>query len=146
MVAAVGLLSCAYASGEPSDRQTTTHAPTVSGAAGAAETGAGMEAAGAGWCAIEELLAAKCGRCHGAQTDHGAPFSLVTYADTRIENRKGEARFEAIAAAVMSDFMPPSFLALEPPVAALTGEERALLLDWCADGAPRGDAECAAAP
>jgi hypothetical protein len=52
-----------------------------------------------------------------------------------------------MASAVDSEYMPPQFLTLEPPVALLTADERATLLAWCSRGAPLiGSATCSAAP
>lgn len=98
------------------------------------------------WCAARAVLERNCQRCHGAKPSNGAPFSLVTYEDTQASNKKGKARFETIAQVVESELMPPTYLELEPPVAALPGEDRELLLAWCKQGAP-GDAsdDCAAA-
>lgn len=78
----------------------------------------------------------KCQRCHALEPEHGAPFSLVSYDDTQVLNGKGNPRYEQIAVAVSSDFMPPSFLVLEPEVEPLTAQELATLLAWCEQGAP----------
>lgn len=88
------------------------------------------------WCAARAVLERNCQRCHGAKPSNGAPFSLVTYDDTQASNKKGKARFEAIAQVVASELMPPTYLELEPPVAALQSEDRELLLAWCEQGAP----------
>jgi hypothetical protein len=89
------------------------------------------------------VLESKCQRCHGEELENGAPFSLVTYDDVRATNKKGKPRFEAIASALESELMPPSYLELEPPVLALQEDERALLLAWCEQGAPGdGSDEC----
>lgn len=89
-----------------------------------------------GWCGAREVLQQKCQRCHAEETQHGAPFALVSYDDTQVVNARGKLRYELIAAAVSSEFMPPSFLKVEPPVEPLTDSERAALLDWCERGAP----------
>jgi len=95
------------------------------------------------WCKVRVLLEIKCQRCHGVEPENGAPFSLVSYEDTQVENRRGRPRFEAIEAAVAGDYMPPSFIVLEPPVESLSESERELLLGWCASGAPNdSDGEC----
>jgi hypothetical protein len=90
-------------------------------------------------------LEQKCQRCHAEEPQHGAPFALVSYQDTQVVNAKGKPRYERIATAVSSDFMPPSFLTLTPPVEPLTDLERAAVLDWCDLGAPgpaEDDAPC----
>jgi hypothetical protein len=52
-----------------------------------------------------------------------------------------------MANAIDTEYMPPQFIDLDPPVALLTADERALLLAWCAQGAPlTGSATCTAEP
>ena len=120
-------------------------------AAGGAGDGAPVPAGGAesapDWCAARGVLEAKCQRCHGDPPDHGAPFPLVTYQDTQVVNRKGEARFTAIAAAVADGFMPPGFITLEPAVEPLTALEQELLMGWCsAGGLPTEEDACRRVP
>lgn len=91
------------------------------------------------WCAARDVLERKCQRCHSSEPEHGAPFALVAYEDTQVLNAKGKPRYEQIAVAVSSDFMPPSFLKLTPEVELLTEPERTTLLDWCEQGAPGSD-------
>jgi uncharacterized membrane protein len=105
-----------------------------SGAAGAAPDHAGERS----WCEVQRVLQAKCQRCHAASPEHGAPFPLVSYEDTQVVSAGGTARFSAIEKAVLDDFMPPGFIALEPPVLPLSDAEKQTLLDWCASGAPAG--------
>lgn len=96
------------------------------------------------WCAARRVLEAKCQRCHGAAPEHGAPFSLTSYDDTQVLGARDKPRFVAIESAVTSDFMPPTFIELEPPVEPLSAPERAVLLRWCSLGAPpapTGDCE-----
>jgi uncharacterized membrane protein len=98
------------------------------------------------WCEARDVLERNCQRCHGAKPSNGAPFPLVTYEDTQASNSKGKARFQTIAQVVESELMPPTYLELEPPVAALDRNDRQLLLTWCEQGAP-GDSsdDCAIA-
>jgi uncharacterized membrane protein len=129
LFAAVALcaLACAATPDAPSS-------PSVESSAGApADVSSSLLSS---WCAAREVLEQKCQRCHAEKTQHGAPFALVTYQDTQAVNAKGKPRYELIAAAVSSDFMPPSFLNVAPPVEPLTDLERAALLDWCDRGAP----------
>jgi hypothetical protein len=93
------------------------------------------------WCEIQAILGAKCQRCHGSPLAHGAPFPLLTYSDTQARDNKGHARFEQMANAIDTEYMPPQFIDLDPPVALLTTDERALLLAWCAQGAPLNGSE-----
>lgn len=99
------------------------------------------------WCAVQAVLQAKCQRCHQAPPLHGAPFSLISYADTQVLDSKGKARFERIASAVETDLMPAVFITLTPAVEPLTPNERATLLTWCAASAPlNGTENCPASP
>jgi uncharacterized membrane protein len=99
------------------------------------------------WCAARQVLATKCQRCHAAPPEHGAPFPLVAYDDTQVLSARGEARFVAIEAAVSKDFMPPSFITLEPPVDGLVEHERDVLLSWCrAGGPPAARGQCDGEP
>jgi uncharacterized membrane protein len=108
--------------------------PDVDSSAGApAEVSSSLPST---WCAAREVLQQKCQRCHAEETQHGAPFALVSYPDTQVVNARGKPRYELIATTVSSDFMPPSFLKVAPPVEPLTDLERAALLDWCDRGAP----------
>jgi hypothetical protein len=96
------------------------------------------------WCAARRVLEAKCQRCHGAAPEHGAPFPLTSYDDTQVLSARGKPRFVAIESAVSTDFMPATFIELEPPVEPLSEPERAVLLRWCSLGAPpapSGDCE-----
>jgi hypothetical protein len=62
-----------------------------------------------------------------------------------VQDSKGNARYEQMVSAVDSEYMPPQFLKLDPPVALLTADERATLLAWCSQGAPLiGSATCSA--
>lgn len=92
------------------------------------------------WCEARAVLVRSCQRCHGEEPSNGAPFPLVTYEDTQASNKKGKARFQTIAQVVESELMPPTYLELDPPVAALKSADRKLLLAWCEQGAP-GDAD-----
>lgn len=110
------------------------NATSVPSSAGA--TAEGEPEPASGWCSVQTVLVLKCQRCHGEETQQGAPFALVSYHDTQVVNAAGKPRYELIAAAVSSEFMPPAFLKLMPPVEPLMEPERAALLDWCDRGAP----------
>ena len=115
-----------------------------------ADDGASSSASSANdpsWCEIQAIFQGKCQRCHHTPLEHGAPFPLLTYGDTQARDGKDKARFEQIADAVDTQYMPPQFIALEPPVALLTADERTMLLAWCSQGAPLvGSATCSADP
>jgi uncharacterized membrane protein len=86
------------------------------------------------WCNVQRVLAQKCQRCHQDPPKNGAPFSLMTYEDTQVLDRAGTPRYERMYDAVESEFMPATFVKLDPPVAPLTDAERALLLEWASSG------------
>ena len=80
------------------------------------------------YCDIVPILAAKCERCHGNPPDHGAPFPLVTYADTQepspLPSDPERKRSADMLSAVESNYMPFMGLPLDPPVSPLTCQER----------------------
>ena len=84
---------------------------------------------------VDEVLAAKCRRCHGSPTRNGAPFALYTWSDTRRQHN-GQLVYERLGLAVKSGFMP-NLIPANPPVERLTDAEKKTLLDWVAAGAPR---------
>ena len=126
------LLACAAPAATSDDVATATGA----GGADGVTTPAGEP----DWCAARAVLRAKCQRCHGEPTENGAPFPLLTYADTQVADRNGTPRFEKMKDAVESDYMPPNFLKLDPEVEPLSAAERTLLLTWLS-GQPPLDAE-----
>jgi hypothetical protein len=104
--------------------------------------GNGTTGGGPSWCEVSQVLEAKCRRCHVGEGLNGAPFPLVTYADTQVENAVGP-RWERMWAMVEDDLMPPSDSMLNPPVAPLTADEKDLLLEWFATGAEQvGTSDC----
>lgn len=134
-------MACANASHEPvATHSSSSDNPSANAAAGQPHDGE-PAAPGPTWCEVRVVLENSCQRCHGPEPSSGAPFSLVTYEDTQAQNKKGTPRFEAIASALESELMPPTYLELEPPVAPLRAEDRALLLAWCEQGAPADAAE-----
>jgi uncharacterized membrane protein len=95
------------------------------------------------WCQVHTVLEDKCQRCHTDPPENGAPFSLLTYEDTQVTDGRGRPRFERMRDAVESEYMPATFVKLEPPVEPLTDNERAVLLDWVsAGGEPTGGTRC----
>ena len=90
-------------------------------------------------CKVDEVFASKCRRCHTIPPRHGAPLVFLTWDDTR-QDRMGQPLYSVIGRAVSSGFMPYRIEA-NPPVLALTPEEKRIILDWVAAGAPRQDCE-----
>jgi hypothetical protein len=93
-------------------------------------------------CAVDDLLAAKCRRCHTKPTRHTAPFALLTWEDTQ-ELLRDRPRFKVMEGAVRSGYMPYN-IAANPPVERLSDAEKQIIIDWVAGGAQR--AVCGAAP
>lgn len=97
-----------------------------------------------GFCDVDPILEAKCRRCHGDPTIHGAPFSLVGFEslDAEYPAGSGTPLPEAMVRAIESDFMPYRSSLIDPPVQDLTAEEETLLVSWLKAGAPRGTPTC----
>jgi len=93
-------------------------------------------------CAVDDVFARKCRRCHTVPTRHGAPLVFLTWEDTR-QDRQGLSIASIIGRAVRTGFMPYRMEA-NPPVLPLTDDEKKVILDWVDAGAPRGD--CGASP
>lgn len=90
------------------------------------------------YCDVAPILASKCQRCHTDPPEHGAPFPLLTYADTQepspLPDEPGRTRASDMFHAVESDYMPYKGVDLEPPVSQLTCQEKTTLLDWLGKG------------
>lgn len=90
-----------------------------------------------GFCDAFAVMQRKCLRCHGNPPANGAPFRLDSYDATQVRSRDGsQVRSDRMREAVLSGYMPPVKLLVEPPVEALTCEERTTLLAWLDEGAP----------
>jgi len=108
-----------------------------SGGAGAAPD------SGVRWCDALAVIQRKCQRCHRDPPENGAPFALLQYDDTQVVDRRGVVRYERMLDAIESDYMPATFLDLDPPVEPLDDVEKRLLLDWLTEGAePTGGTSC----
>lgn len=98
------------------------------------------------WCRVRQVIESRCQRCHGSPTSLGAPFSLVTYADTQRDHpaRTGESISARMAHVIRYQVMPPMTLPLDPPVTPLSELEKDLLLAWLEEGALAfGGEDCA---
>jgi hypothetical protein len=115
---------------------------TASCADSGADAGETQTEAGLTWCDVEPILEAHCQRCHTDPPANGAPFPLLTYEDTQA----GEPpRYERMGEVVSQDFMPPQWLAVDPPVEALPCSEKRTLIEWVEQAAPpppAGDEAC----
>ena len=92
-------------------------------------------------CDVAEVLKNKCQRCHLDPTENGAPFPLVSYSDTQADFF-GNIVVDRVKSAIETDFMPATFIMLDPPVETLTADEKKVVLDWIAAGAEPVDASC----
>jgi uncharacterized membrane protein len=102
------------------------------------------------FCGAYTIIHEKCVRCHSDPPTNGAPFALDTYAaiaaPSASRNDPERIMADRMFAAVESGFMPYTSLVLDPPVEALTCEERATLLAWLRAPSPPpagGEAACA---
>lgn len=86
-------------------------------------------------CAVDDVFARKCRRCHTIPTRHGAPFVFFTWEDTR-QDRLGQPLYAVIGRAVSSGFMPYKIEA-NPPVQPLAEDEKKTIMDWVSAGAPK---------
>lgn len=93
-------------------------------------------------CAVDDVLARKCRRCHTVPTRHGAPFVFLTWEDAQ-QKRADQPLTALIGRAVRSGFMPYKIDA-NPKVEPLTEEEKKIILDWVDAGAPRQDCDSGA--
>jgi uncharacterized membrane protein len=105
---------------------------------GAGGEGAAGGGASVSFCDVLDVLERKCQRCHRDPPINGAPFPLLSYADTQSAAFPGSETqvFEQMGFVIDSGIMPPLRLPVEPPVEALTDDERTTLLDWVEQGAP----------
>lgn len=89
-------------------------------------------------CDVDEILGARCRRCHGAPPSFGAPMPLATFADLHAEARAvpGKKVFERVGARIHDDASPMP----QPPNPRLGPAEMATLDAWIAAGAPAGRA------
>jgi uncharacterized membrane protein len=101
------------------------------------------------YCAAFDVIQRKCVRCHSDPPKNGAPFALDTYAATQEPSpsraEPDRIRADRMLLAVESGFMPYTDLILDPPVEALTCEEKTTLLSWLESGSPLpadGDESC----
>jgi hypothetical protein len=86
-------------------------------------------------CAVDDVFARKCRRCHTIPTRHGAPFVFFTWDDTR-QDRLGQPLYALIGRAVSTGFMPYKVEA-NPEVQPLTEDEKKIVVDWVEAGAPK---------
>jgi len=110
---------------------------TSTGAGGAGsggDAGVGAGTSGDIPCAVQDVLSDKCQTCHGANTQFGAPMSLVSRDDLRAPSSNGSATMAELAIARMQgesgSIMPP------PPNEQATSAEIAAIQDWVAAGYP----------
>ncbi len=97
-------------------------------------------------CEVSSLLSARCGECHGAKTQSGAPMSLVNWSDLQkpAPRAQGKSTRDAVLERIKSSSspMPPA------PFPRLSAAEIAKYEQWLSAGAPKGSAgqSCQPAP
>jgi len=98
------------------------------------------------WCDAARAIHAKCERCHSAPPRlYGAPFPLLTYADTQLEYPPGSGQLvsQRMYGMIAHGRMPPLGQPMDPPVEPLTDAELDILLVWLREGAlPYGGEAC----
>ncbi len=95
------------------------------------------------------MVTQKCLRCHADPPLHGAPFALDSYeaitAPSPTTDDPDRTRADRMLDAVESGYMPYMGAKLDPPVEALSCEEKRTLLMWLSAGAEPpadGDTSC----
>ncbi|MEZ4220737.1 MAG: hypothetical protein R3B13_07380 [Polyangiaceae bacterium] len=92
-------------------------------------------------CEVQAVLEAKCHRCHQKPPLNGSPFPLLTWEDTQVVY-VGKPIFRRMNNAIKTDFMPATFVKLDPPVETLTPAEKQILIEWSECGIPADGAVC----
>jgi len=102
-------------------------------------------------CDVGPIIEAKCQRCHTTESEQDecyanksclkAPFSLLTWADTRAKYG-GTPVYEHIPRVIENGSMPMKASDLSPPVQELTESEKTILIDWAEGCAPPAAAAC----
>jgi hypothetical protein len=88
------------------------------------------------WCQALGVLKSSCQRCHVDPPLNGAPMALLTYEDTQAQWFTTEFKtWERMQDAVAGEFMPATFVELDPPVMKLSCAEKTTLLGWLEQGA-----------
>jgi hypothetical protein len=87
-------------------------------------------------CDVKAVLSEVCDTCHSSPPKNGAPFSLVTYADTQaplteLPTYDHTPTWKVMGDAVSSGLMPQPW-----PGVTFTTNQRQTLLAWVAAGAP----------
>ena len=137
-VGLVAVTACGSNEDEPLDPADAGAAGGSGGAAGDGGPGPGDGGTGSEAdfpCDVRAVIESSCQRCHTDPPRNGAPFPLLTWQDTRAEYGV-QLVYEAMLPAVESDFMPLRGLGLDPPVEALSDQEKTTLVDWLEAGAP----------
>ena len=130
-LSALGAVACG--GGEEADDGSDAH-----------ETGGSGSTSTLGYCDVAPIIEAKCLRCHGEPQENGAPFPLTSYEMLIAESPHGSGTplYERMSEAITTDFMPATWMELDPPVEDLTQHEEATLVEWFEAHAPAGDVPC----
>lgn len=121
--------------------------PAATGGVGGGVTGGtagGTAGGGSGvatpYCKVKAIIDKNCLGCHGDPLGTG-PFKLVTYADLTAPHpsKPGKKVYERVGVRVHADQSQAEGLAVMPPGRELPAEERAIIDQWVAAGAPQGE-------
>lgn len=85
-------------------------------------------------CAVESVLAARCGSCHSVTPSFGAPMSLVSYEDLHARAKSDPSKhvYELVGQRIHDDAHPMP----QPPNARLSALDTATIDNWVAKSAP----------
>ncbi len=117
--------------GKPNVPANTTSSSSGGGGAGGSpcET---TPATGDFPCEVFTVLQNNCHSCHQSPPQSGAPYSLLTYEDTRVPFFMDKLRWQRMGEVVDSGFMPFG--------ATITPADKQILLDWVSTCALPADA------
>jgi hypothetical protein len=92
-------------------------------------------------CDVAQALARRCQICHSNPPAAGAPFSLVTFEDTRRANRLNHDApvWQSIGEALSAGRMPLDPRTGNPAPMPEDDPDRVTLTAWAARGAPSGE-------
>jgi uncharacterized membrane protein len=91
-------------------------------------------------CDVDAVLRGVCQQCHMPSPENGAPFPLVTYADTRAPFSAPPTYQDAPIWKVMGDVVEADAMPPDRSGVTITRDQRDVILAWVDAGAPPADA------
>ena len=85
-------------------------------------------------CDVNAVLTHVCQTCHTSPPLHGAPFPLVTYADTQAPFSAPPTYDNTPTFRVMGDVVAAGVMPEQYPGVSITDAERKVIVDWAANG------------